>query len=268
MNEMRVNAILLAAGLGERLYPLTKEWPKCLMPVDGIPILELWISDLIKVGINDIFINTHHLAEEVEKFLSRKRFSNKIKIVRENQLLGTAGTIKFLSKKLLKLPTLVIHADNFCGMDLKEFINMHQNHRPAGCEFSMMTFDTDTPESCGIVKLDENSIVSEFYEKQKKLVGNYANGAVYLLEPSVIEWLMEKDIADFSTEVIPEFIGKIFAIKNNSFHVDIGSFEGLKNAQLFPRKELIWRDKDKWLHNFSSNPIHNSIGNLRNMKNE
>ena len=115
-----------------------------------------------------------------------------------------------------------------------------------------------------MVKLDENSIVTEFYEKQQKPVGKYANGAVYLLEPSVIEWLIGKDITDFSTEVIPKFMGKIFAIRNNSFHLDIGSFEGLKNAQLLPRKELIWRDKDKWLINFASNPIHNSISNLRN----
>ena len=268
MNEMRVNALLLAAGLGKRLSPLTKQWPKCLMPVNGVPILELWISDLIKLGVNNIFINTHYMAEEVEKFLSRERFSNKIKIVREKQLLGTAGTIKFLSKKLLKLPTLVIHADNFCGMDLNEFINMHHNYRPAGCEFSMMTFDTDTPESCGIVKLDENSIVTKFYEKQQKPIGNYANGAVYLLEPSVIEWVIEKDIADFSTEVIPEFMGKIFAIKNSSFHVDIGSFDGLKKAQELSRRELIWKDKDKWLYNFASNPIHNSIRKLRNIENE
>ena len=263
-----MNALLLAAGFGERLSPLTKDWPKCLMPINGIPLLELWISDLFKLGANKIYINTHYLSDEVEEFLSRDRFRNKVKIVNEEKLLGTAGTIKSLSKNFLDFPTLVIHADNFCGMDLLDFVDLHQEKRPKVCKFSMMTFDTQTPQSCGVLKLDENSIVREFYEKPQKPISNRANGAVYLLEPSIVEWLAQREISDFSTEVIPSFMGKIFAINNSKFHIDIGSFEGLKKAQFLPPKKLFWETKDEWLCNFASNPIHNSIKALKASKNE
>ena len=201
-------------------------------------------------------------------FLSRDRFRNKVKIVKEEKLLGTAGTIKSLSKNLLDCPTLVIHADNFCGMDLVDFVDLHQEKRPKVCKFSMMTFDTQTPQSCGVLKLDEKSIVREFYEKPQKPISNCANGAVYLLEPSIVEWLAQREISDFSTEVIPSFMGKIFAINNSKFHIDIGSFEGLKKAQCLPPKKLFWETKDEWLCNFASNPIHNSIKALKASKNE
>ena len=72
----------------------------------------------------------------------------------------------------------------------------------------MMTFRTPTPSTCGIVELDSKGIVTNFYEKVLEPPGNLANGAVYLFESEVLDWIMDNDtLNDFSTEVLPQFIG-------------------------------------------------------------
>ena len=63
-----MKALLLNAGTGTRLKPYTDSWPKCLMPINNIPLLEYWIYDLVNIGINNIYINTHYYEEEVEFF--------------------------------------------------------------------------------------------------------------------------------------------------------------------------------------------------------
>ena len=69
-----MKALLLAAGLGSRLKPLTNEWPKCLMPINGKPLLEIWLDSLLEAGIKEILVNVHHHSQEVIDFLSRKKF--------------------------------------------------------------------------------------------------------------------------------------------------------------------------------------------------
>jgi len=95
-----------------------------------------------------------------------------------------------------------------------------------------MTFRTDTPESCGIVELDEHSVVRAFHEKVKNPPDNLANGAVYILENSVFDFLesLGLDRIDFSTQVLPEFMGKIFTFLNDQYHRDIGTMENYKKA--------------------------------------
>ena len=109
---------------------------------------------------------------------------------------------------------------------------MRHANRPSGCEMTMMTFSTSTPESCGIVELDEYGVVKAFHEKVKNPPGNLANGAVYILEPSIIGFLegLGKRIIDFSTEVLPRYIGRIFTFHNDIYHRDIGTIESYNAA--------------------------------------
>lgn len=88
-----VRALLLAAGLGIRLRPLTDEWPKCLMPIGKRPLLEYWLQTLLTAGIQDVLVNTHFHADQVNAFLAREQFATWVKSVHERQLLGTAGTL-------------------------------------------------------------------------------------------------------------------------------------------------------------------------------
>ena len=93
--------------------------------------------------------------------------------------------------------------------------------------------------------------------------GNLANGAVYLLEPEVHKWIEENpDISDFSTEVLPHFIGRIATWKNSGIHKDIGAPPMLKLAQFDSQPTSCWPEADLWQKEFLSNPIHKQIKKL------
>lgn len=253
------NCIILAAGEGTRLRPYTTSWPKCLMPIHGKPLMEYWLSDLFELNLNKIFVNVSYLRETVTEYLSRERFLGKVEVLEEKALLGTAGTILSIKDQLRDSPTLVIHADNWCGMRIGELVEKHDNFRPSECKITMMTFDSENPQSCGVVELDEAGVVRGFYEKVASPPTSIANAAVYVLEPEVINWMGARQVSDLSNDVLPNFVGKIFCVHNHSFHRDIGSIESLRKANLGPKKQIIWDTDDDWLNDFKSNPIHEAI---------
>ncbi len=227
-----MRALLLAAGLGTRLRPLTDKIPKCLVPINGKPLLGCWFDLLFEADIENVLVNLHYLPEKVETFIQENQYQNRIETVFERQLLGTAGTLLANKVFFQREAVLLIHADNYSIFDVKKFMAAH-NDRPKGCEVTMMTFETDTPENCGIVELDEKGIVQKFHEKVKHPPGNLANGAVYIVEPSVFSFLQdlgEKQI-DFSTQVLPHYLGRIFTFKNSQYHRDIGTLESYQKAQ-------------------------------------
>ena len=124
----------------------------------------------------------------------------------------------------------------------------------------MMTFTSDNPQSCGIVETDARGVVISFHEKVKRPPGNKANAAVYLIEPEVIEWInLNKNATDFSTEVIPSFIGNIATWHNQSIHRDIGTIDSLLRAQQDFKPTLPWPEEDEWKMSFDRHNIHRMI---------
>ena len=257
---IEISALLLAAGVGVRLKPLTEHWPKCLMPVSSRPLLEHWLCTLYQHNIQEVLVNVHHHRQAVDEFLARQRFKGWVSSVYEHELLGTAGTLLETWRKYEQRTMLLIHADNWCQCDFSEFLNFHMHRRPENTVMTMMTFRTETPETCGIVELDDAGIVHEIYEKVSDSPGNLANGAVYLLESEVLKWLMSNPSKkDFSTEVLPEFMGRIATWENLGIHRDIGTISSLVAAQLDSVPHLCWEEFDDWQHGFMSNPIHGML---------
>ena len=227
-----MKAILLAAGVGSRLQPLTDILPKCLMPINGRPLLEYWLQALSEAGVDPVLINLHHHADLVTEWLGKSNLPNTIHTVFEENLLGTGGTLLANQAFAGDDPVMVVHADNLCSADLTEFIKAHE-YRPLGTEITMMTFTSPIPETCGIVELDAQGVVIGFHEKVERPPGNLANAAVYIVEPSVLGFLsnLGKPFIDFSTEVLPYFIGKISTFHNSTFHCDIGRLDHFLSAQ-------------------------------------
>jgi mannose-1-phosphate guanylyltransferase len=243
-----MRALLLAAGLGTRLRPLTYHLPKCLIPIHGRPLLDYWLELLVSNGIVEILVNTHYFSELVSTYVERSTWAKNVNLVFEESLLGTGGTIlanrDFFCNELL----LVAHADNLTVFDPAAFLNAHEN-RPAGTEISMMVFETPVPESCGIVELDPQGMVQAFHEKVKSPPGNLANAAVYILEPSVMEFMhgLGKNVIDLSTEVIPHFIGRISTFRNTRYHRDIGTVQSWTEAQRdFPGMKGLAQNSQAW----------------------
>ena len=259
-NSRPLKAILLAAGLGKRLRPLTKILPKCLMPIKGTPLLEYWLASMYKQNIKDVLVNVHYRSSEVIGFLSRPRFKKWVVYKEEKRLLGTAGTVRDNKEFLNNSPCLLIHADNWCCCCLDEFINYHNNERPKDTLITMMTFSAEDPKSCGIVETNDIGVVINFHEKVLNPPSNKANAAVYLIEPEVVSWISDNlNVKDFSTEVIPEYLGKISTWHNNSIHRDIGTLDSLKMAQNDIKPLLPWKEADDWQESFKKHQIHDML---------
>ena len=256
-----VCAMLLCGGLGTRLQPLTDRWPKCLMPINGRPLLEYWLNMLWQNEIHEVLVNAHHFHKIIERFLERPRFCQWVRSVYEPKLLGTAGTLRKNIDFFSDSTILLIHADNWCQFNLNEFLNFHNNCRPAGTVLTMMTFRTDTPSTCGIVELDSSGVVKHFHEKKSDPPGDLANGAVYLVEFEVLTWIADHpEIIDFSTQVLPHYLGRISTWENTNIHRDIGTLESLARAQHDPIPDLYWEEDDTWQREFNNNAVHNYLG--------
>lgn len=245
-----MKALLLAAGYGSRLRPLTTYLPKCLVPIHGRPLLDYWLESLSRKGVDQILVNTHYLAPLVRKFLEQGRWASKISMVHESSLLGTGGTILRNRAFLDGAPFLVAHADNLTIFDVGAFQARHLR-RPEGTCMTMMLFEAPDPSSCGIVELDGRAVVTAFHEKTQSPPGDLANAAVYILEPSVIDHLesLNKKEIDLSTEVIPHMMGRIFTFRNESYHRDIGTIESWVQANKdFPVMPMMTENAISWDH--------------------
>lgn len=233
-------AILLAAGFGTRLRPLTDKTPKCLIPLNGVPLLDIWLRQLSRSGIERFFINTHYLAPAVVEFVQSHKLAEKIVLFHEPNLLGTAGTVRAIVRKynLQHETLLVAHADNVCVCSWQDFMAMQQ------CEdhiLTMMAFQTDSPMSCGILEVDGNSMLRQFYEKVAEPPGNLANAAVYIFKPAVLRLLDSLDACenDLSVNVLPKLIGKIKVWPTDGYLRDIGTPESYQQAQIDIEKSCL-----------------------------
>lgn len=228
-----MRALLLAAGIGSRLRPITDTIPKCLVPIHGRPLLDYWCELLVDAGIERILINTHWLAERVDAFVGASPWKDHVELVYEPELLGTGGTVRANRDFFQGGDILLAHADNLTDFDAAALIAAHRA-RPSHCAMTMLAFRTDDPRSCGILELDQSGVVRAFHEKVEHPPGNLANGAVYVISPEIVSYLdrFAGPFIDLSTEVIPHFVSRILAVETNGYHRDIGNAESLRRAEI------------------------------------
>ncbi|OUR60352.1 hypothetical protein A9Q74_14155 [Colwellia sp. 39_35_sub15_T18] len=228
-----MKALLLAAGLGTRLRPLTNNIPKCLVPINNKPLLGYWLEQLSAVGVTEFHINTHYLSSQVEAYLEPLKEKYNITTHYEPSLQGTLKTFQQLSKQLFddEQAIIVAHADNLVFCDWQQFIEFHQR-APIDIVASMMTFETTTPSSCGIVEIDEHKRLIAFHEKVANPPSNHASGAVFCFNSNVQKlWKKQADCTDISYHLLPLLLGKIQCWHNNQYLKDIGTPQALQQAE-------------------------------------
>ena len=227
-----MKAFLLAAGLGTRLRPITNEIPKCLVPINGKPLLEWWIKLFEKHGIKNVLINLHYLAEQVEKFIKNYDTDIEFEFFYEEQLLGSAGTIKANKSFIGNKRFLIAYADNLTNFNITHFVNFHDSHT---LPFSISLFRTDMPKMKGIVELDDENTVISFEEKPDKPKSNLANAGIYIAEPEIVE-LIDKEQSDIGYDLLPKLIGMMKGYIDDYYLLDIGTHQHLEQANREWRK--------------------------------
>lgn len=229
-----VKGLLLAAGEGVRLRPITATIPKCLVEIGGRPLLGYWLDSLRACGeFDQVIINTHYLAEAVEEFVAQEGVWRWVELAHENRLLGPGGTLMRHREALSAADFFVAHADNLSIVDWPAFISTHRA-RPSYCVGTMMTFETDDPQSCGIVETDENGVVLAMHEKVKDPPSRLANAAVFLFSPALFDIIGEDEsqqVFDISRDIVPRLSGRLATFENRLYHRDIGTPSSLEMAR-------------------------------------
>lgn len=231
-----MKAFVLAAGLGTRLKPITDEIPKCLVPINGKPLLTYWLESFESYGIDEILINTHHLADRVDDFLKSVRTRVIVSTVHEPELLGSAGTV-IVNRDFIDTDDsfYIVYADNLTSMNLREMRNFHKS---TNSFFTIALYHTLTPKACGIVDLDEAGTVRSFIEKPSQPTTDLANTGIYLTDSRIFnESAMHNPVRplDFGFHVLPSFIGRMKGFVIDQPLIDIGCHENLHRA------ENLWR---------------------------
>ena len=120
-------AMILAAGFGKRMLPLTTSTPKSLIKIGPKNLLERSVELLIKIGIDEIVINTHHLSKEIDNFLKNKNYKISIDTVEEEVLLNTGGGILNATKKFKNDPFFVLNPDTIWNKNYYEELKILEN---------------------------------------------------------------------------------------------------------------------------------------------
>lgn len=225
-----MKAFLLAAGLGTRLKPLTDSIPKCLININGKPLLSWWIDLFLKYEIDEVLINLHHLPEKVTSYINNNNKGIKFNYYYEDKLIGSAGTIRE-NKNFIKNEKefFIFYADNLTNYNLREMLNFHKT---SNYIFTMALFRTDAPQTKGIARVNENYVITDFEEKPKFPKSNLANAGIYISSFDIINYIPDKEFADIGFDLLPKLVNKMRGWVSKDYLIDIGNLEHLKMAEL------------------------------------
>ena len=212
-----MKAVLLAGGLGTRLKSLTSSTPKCMISVKGKPVIQHNIEWIKKFGITEFLINLHHLPEVVMNYFGDgSKFDIDIIYSIEREPVGTAGGVKYF-KKELKEPFLVWYADNLSNCKLNNLVRVHNEKKCLGT-MALYNRDDETAAKSGIVRLDENNMITGYVEKPKveELFTHLIGAGVIVFEPEILDYIQDDIFQDFGKDILPKLVNKLYGYKMDS----------------------------------------------------
>ncbi|HJX50276.1 MAG TPA: nucleotidyltransferase family protein, partial [Candidatus Nanoarchaeia archaeon] len=194
-----MKAIILCAGKGERLKPLTSNIPKPMIPINGKPLLEYLILLCKKYGIRDIAINTSYLPEKIKEYFGDgSKFGVDIRYSFEQELLGAAGALNNFRDFLdSSEPFIVLYGDNITDVNLDKMIKFHKEKKALATLFLHKQEMADEKTTPGAVVFDAENRITNIIEnpnkKQIEFLKNIpdnrklTNSGIYILNPEVLE---------------------------------------------------------------------------------
>lgn len=227
--ENATKAVLLAAGLGTRLRPLTDNIPKCLVPIRGTPLLGIWLELLERFGVAEVLINSHAHSEKLSRFLHERSGNLKFTIAEEVELLGSAGTLAANRQWIGDAGCFwILYADVLTNANLGSILRFHQQHPSAA---TLGVCRVKNPSECGIVVLDPASRIEKFVEKPAHPPDNLAFSGILLGTSELLDVIPSKRPADIGFDVLPRLAGRMFAFEMDDYLLDIGTLENYERAQ-------------------------------------
>lgn len=214
-------AMVMSAGMGSRLEPLTLLVPKPLVPVCNRPVMDILIEQLKNIGINDVVCNTYYLADQI-----MTRYKD-VTFIKEDTLSGTAGGLKkcqFFFEEGEDF--VVLSADGLTNADIKKGIEIHQKSG-AIATIGVKRIDKKEVSHFGVVVTDENGFVVEFQEKPpvEQAKSNCINTGIYIFNYKIFDFIPQDTFYDFAKNVFPKLleIGAINTFEVNEYWSDVGT---------------------------------------------
>jgi len=198
-----MRAMILAGGLSTRLYPLTKQVPKPLVPVVGSPNAVHLIRYLTSYGFNDIAINVHYLADMIVEALGDgSAYGEHIEYLHEKELLGSAGAVKQMQEFRGGDSFVVIGCDDLTDMQLDRVVAFH-NEKSALATIGLV--ERDEVDQYGVVVTDASGKITGFQEKPAKGTerSKFVNTGIYVFTPEIFEHIPSAEFYDFGKNVFP-----------------------------------------------------------------
>jgi NDP-sugar pyrophosphorylase family protein len=236
-----MNAVILAAGKGTRLHPLTETLAKPMVPIRGRPVLEHTLRWLRDHGIRRVAVNLHHRPESVSAHLGDgSRFGVEIRYSVEPELLGTAGGVKRL-ESFVDDPFLIVYGDVLTDLDLGGLVAFHR--AAATVVHGTLALDR-RPDAAqgGVVELAADNRVRRFVEKPRpgEIQSPWVNSGVMVLDRALLARIPAERFCDFGREILPQWLSEGVALYGwplpaGTFLADIGTPES------YARAEREWR---------------------------
>ena len=235
-------AILLVGGFGTRLMPLTKNTPKPMLTVAGIPVTEHQLNMAKAAGITRIVLATSYLAELFSPYFGDgSKWDMQIQYAVEKSPLGTGGAIRNAAKLIHSSESIVIlNGDVLSSHNLAEQIRQHEAH---DADVTLHLTKVEDARAYGCVPTDPNGRVSAFLEKMENPVTNQINAGCYVFNPRVLESIPLDTVVSVERETFPALVASgaaVYGYIESSYWVDIGTPHALMNAST----EIVNRDSD------------------------
>lgn len=232
--ERNMKAMILAAGLGTRLRPLTDEVSKPMVQLGGRPCIEHTVLLLKEHGVTDIMINLYYKPELIQNHLGDgSKYGLNICYSLEKDLMGTAGGLKKVEEFFKAGSILIISGDALTDINLTEF---YYFHKEKGGIASLALKNVHDPREFGVVLLDDNGRINKFQEKPKDVapISTKANTGIYIFEPEIFDYIPKDTFYDFGKQVFPDLLLKgqaMYGFETRSYWCDVGNLDVYKSVQ-------------------------------------
>ncbi len=230
---MKLEAVILAGGLGTRLRSVVADRPKVLAMVNGRPFLARLLDQMAGAGIESLVISTGHMADQVEAAFGPVHGAMRIGYSRETSPLGTGGAVRLALDKTTSDPLLVLNGDSYCQFDPAAFATFHREKKSRASILLARVPDTGR---FGRVEVAPGGAVVRFEEKGASPSPGWINAGVYLLDREVIGGIPSGRAVSIEREVFPALIGSRFnGFQAGGAFLDIGTPESYAEAERFFR---------------------------------
>jgi mannose-1-phosphate guanylyltransferase len=223
-----MKAFLLAAGMGSRLRPITDTVPKCMLDIDGRPLLDIWLDAFDRAGIDEVLVNLHHLPDVVRRHLGTRAGPPAVRTFFEPELIGSAGTLAANRAWVAGEDMfLTCYADNLTDFDLRALVQAHREYRPIA---TLTVFHSERPSAGGVVELDAAGMMTSFAEKPSHPVSDLVNAGMYAFHPSVLDEIGPPP-SDIGYDLLPRLVGRARAVPVQGYLRDVGTIDAYERAR-------------------------------------